>query len=173
MRNTRYFQWLTSLIRDRDYSDYTKLLRLLFEEEFRWDYAIPTDSARADDGIDLRLLYFSDRYDPNVDADEPCNVLEMLVALALRIERDITGEPGFDHPEIWFWQFISNLDLLSETDDDFDENYVINTLGNWMARKFRPDGYGGIFPLKHPPTDQRHAAIWDQMSAYINEVEDL
>lgn len=172
MRNSRYFRWLTKLIESPRYSDYSELLQFLFQEEFRWDFSIPTDSARADDGIDLRLEYFNDSYDPDIDVDENCNVLEMLIAMSIRIERDITGEPGFDHPERWFWQFIDNLELTDETDDYFDENRVINVVGNWMARNIKPDGYGGIFPLKYPPVDQRTAPIWDQMSAYVNEQED-
>lgn len=173
MRNKRYFKWLISIIDDPYYRPYGSLLSFLYDEEFRWDFAIPTDSARADDGIELRALYFSETYDNELDMDEPCSVLEMLIAMSTRIERDITGEPGFDHPEKWFWQMIENLDLLSETDRHFDEHYVTNVVGNWMARNIKPDGYGGVFPLRHPHADQRIVPIWDQMSAYVNEQEGL
>jgi hypothetical protein len=72
----------------------------------------------------------------------------------------------------WFQIFIENLGL-----DRYDDDYVmkrstwpaeriINTFNN---RSYRPNGRGGIFPLKHPQHDQREVELWYQMGAYMTE----
>jgi hypothetical protein len=170
MRKARYFKWLVNKVNAK--SEDVPLLHFLFTEEFWWDPSIPTDSSRAEDGIDLRALYF-DETDEDFDLDEPCTVLEMLIALALRIERDIMGEPGYDYPERWFWTMIKNLGLSDERGGLFSENYCSNVIENWLSRKYDSNGYGGLFPLKYPHSDQRKIPIWDQMSAYLNEMEEV
>jgi len=166
MKDRKYFKWLTDIIADRNYYNYHSLLKCLYETPFFW--TLPLDSSRASDGIELRLSYAVETGE-NVDMDEECSVLEMLVALSIRIETDITGEPGFSYPEKWFWEMLNNLGLLAEDDMEFDLNSAYNILDNWMSRNIRPDGYGGIFPLSRPYADQRNITIWDQMSHYINE----
>lgn len=173
MNRARYFNYLlekVDAIRNAKRSRYKKLLWLLFSEEFRWDYAIYSDSCRAGDALSLRSLYLeSERAVGDTDDDEPCNVLEVLVALSIRIELDLVGEPGNEHPEKWFWEMIDNLGLSGMTDDKFDEMTVINVIGEWMGRGFKKNGDGGLFPLKKPSRDQRKTPIWDQMAEYLNE----
>lgn len=167
MDRTRYFSWLLCKISPT--RGYGKLLSRLYDSEFRWDLTVESDRNRADDGKNLRLLY-SDETGERVDMREPCNILEMLIALSQRIEIDIMGDPGNNHPERWFWEMIKNLGLNTMTDGYYDDYYVGDILGCWMARVYDPrTGIGSLFPLKHTPLNQRKVPIWDQMGAYLNE----
>jgi hypothetical protein len=165
-----YYLYLTDRV-SRGGARYNLLLSYLFETPFRWSYKIPTDANRAKDGQLLRDRYANDTGDYILyeDKRERCNVLEMMVALSIRIEEDITGEPGDDHPERWFWEMIENLGLNKFSDRSFDERRVNDILNKWMLRSFRDNGEGGLFPLKHPLKDQRLVPIWDQMNLYLNE----
>ena len=169
MNKASYFNYLLQKINAP--TSYRRLLELLFNEEFRWDFSIFSDANRADDGLGLRLAYLIDEkdYEDIHEEPEPCNVLEMLVALSIRIETDLMGEPGNDHPERWFWEMIDNLGLAGMTNAAFNEMYVINVIGNWMARNYKKNGEGSLFPLKRPRVDTRKEPIWDQMSDYLNE----
>lgn len=174
MNRGEYYLYLIDRISGRGQARgprHTLLLSYLFDTPFRWSYKIPTDANRAKDGQLLRDRYANETGDYILyeDKKEACNVLEMLVALSIRIEEDITGDPGNDHPEKWFWTMIRNLRLDDVTDRRFDERKVLKILDIWMARGFEPDGKGGLFPLKRPNRDQRLVSIWDQMNYYLNE----
>lgn len=170
MNRQEYFTYLTDRIYEGR-STHTLLLSFLFDTEYRWSFKIPTDANRAKDGIMLRDRYANETGDYLTYSDkaEPCNLLEMLVALCIRIEEDITGEPGNDHPEKWFWEIIKNLGLYGMTDKRFREREAQNIIDIWLRRQYMPDGKGGAFPLSEPAKDQRLVSIWDQMNYYLNE----
>ena len=163
MDKTRYFEFLLSLIPGAD--RYRTICQELFKINFRYDDYHFTDGNRADDGLNLRSYYFVKTRNVSFMGDEPCTVLEMIIALSLRIERDIMGEPGYDHPERWFEDMINNLGLLKLTSPRFIEV----TVDRWLDRRFDSTGQGSLFPLKWYPGDQRDLCIWDQMSFYLNE----
>ena len=80
-----YFGWLSDLVCEERYSDrisYEKLLTFLYNTEFR--YSIPMDRNRASDGINLRRRYSLEVHD-DFHIRKPCSVLEMMIALAIRI----------------------------------------------------------------------------------------
>lgn len=168
-----YFQWLCGIVHadDPDGSFYS-LMRALFEHEFRW--SVDNDSNRAEDGECLR----DDFADQSLYLDYssiggPCNVLEMMVALAGRINQDIMWSPNNDRTIVWFWEMISNLGLDEYDDDHWEEPrsrmMVDFVLDRWLYRWYRPDGVGGIFPLEDPLEDQRDVEIWYQMNTYFLE----
>lgn len=168
-----YFQWLCGIVHadDPDCSFYS-LMRALFEHEFRW--SVDNDGNRAEDGECLRDD-FADQ-SPYLDYSSiggPCNVLEMMVALAGRINQDIMWSPNNDRTVVWFWEMISNLGLDEYDDDHWEEPrsrmMVDFVLDRWLDRRYRPDGIGGIFPLKDPLEDQRDVEIWYQMNTYFLE----
>lgn len=151
-----YFGRLLDLV---EYDGDEYLMKQLHQTYFVW--VIPMDDNRAEDGLELRsrLDYIS---------DEDCSVLEMLIALAERASHQYGGSPLE-----WFGTFLENLDLLQFTDGSvYNEYYVDEILHKWMTRDIQPDGSGGLFPLRHPPQDQRETEIWYQMSAYIIEEMD-
>lgn len=174
MDQQRYFEWLCSKVkadREPEYMHYHCLLSDLFNQEYRWDFAMESDANRADDGINLRRLYFQESGDKITWADRKfsCTILEMLIAMSIRIEMDIMGNPGEDRPERWFWEMLGNLGLMTMTDNNYNPDYVAEVIHKWMARQYGKNGNGGIFPLKKPASDQRAVPIWEQMGAYLVE----
>ena len=171
MNENEYFDWLVGQIGEGHAHRYKMLLSFLYDTSFRWTYKVPTDANRAKDGECLRTRYANETgdYISYEDAKVPCRVLEMLVAMVCRIETDITGEPGNDHPDRWFWEIIKNLGIYHLSDSRFREEEAKRALDIWMDRKFAPDGARGLFPLVHPTRDQRLIPIWDQMNEYLNE----
>jgi hypothetical protein len=169
MNENEYFDWLVDQIGGRH--RFGLLLSYLYDTEFVWTHKAPTDANRAKDGQDLRSRYANETgdYISYKDSKHPCRVLEMMIALSTRIENDIMGEPGNDHPERWFWEMIKNLGLFHLSDSRFDEGTAARVLRKWMDRDISPKGAGGLFPLQHTSRDQRLIPIWDQMNEYLNE----
>lgn len=168
-----YFQWLCGIVHadDPDGSFYS-LMRALFEHEFRW--SVDNDGNRSVDGEGLR----DDFADQSLYLDYssiggPCNVLEMLIALAIRIDDEIMWCPNDDRTVVWFWEMIGNLGLDEYDDENWEEPksraMVDYILDRWLDRRYRPDGIGGIFPMNCPDEDQRSMEIWYQMNRYFLE----
>ena len=170
MNREEYFNYLTDKV-NKGKAAYRFLLAYLFDTPFTWSYKIPTDANRAKDGLLLRDHYANETGDYLLYSDrvEHCNVLEMLVALSIRIEEDIMAEPGSEHPEYWFWEMIRNLGLNAATDRVFNEELVKEAVDIWLSRSYEANGNGGLFPLHHSKKDQRLISIWDQMNLYLTE----
>lgn len=176
--NRQYFKWLCRLVRganDRPKGSFQKLLRALHQAEFY--YILPMDDNRGSDGIDLRYRF---GYENEVDGrevasyldDRPCSVLEMLLALSIRIDEHLLYDPEFgDRPAEWFWRFIRNLGLDAMTDDNYDELKVETAIENFLERKYSKTGAGGsIVYLPDTTKDIRGVDIWCQVMWYINRV---
>ena len=166
-----YYQWLISKVGGETFNNfrYSMLLRFLFHEPFTWDLTIFTDKSREEDGYELRTLY-SEETGKRIDvSDSNCSVLEMLIALSARADRDIMWIPGEDHPERLFWEMLSNAGLLKYDDSSFDAVAVYNIIDNIMRRNYRANGVGGFFPVKHVYRDMRSLPIWEQMNQYLNQ----
>lgn len=160
-----YMYWLLEKMKisQHDLNKYSKLWDLLHNTEFT--YILERDNNRLYDGLDLRS-------DFGVPFDEfiyPCGVLEMLVALSIRMEEDYFGIPGDEHPEELFKIFIENLSLHKFTDKRWNEYEVTKILYDWMDRNFSKDGRGSICPRKKVCRDQRKIEIWDQVIGYFKE----
>lgn len=167
-----YYIWLCDLVNangPEHEGQYSLLLKTLHETEFVW--SIANDDNRAIDGKELRERYADETGQELTERerDIPCSVLEMLIALSFRCERDIMGEPGEDLPDRWFWIMIKNLKLDICTDDCFDRIYVDQQIDLWLMRQYKRNGVGGLFPLLRPDRDQRKVEIWFQLCSYINE----
>jgi hypothetical protein len=168
-----YFNWLYSKVASVDIptpsSTHWKLLKELHSFEFVW--LIPGDDNRAEDGLDLRREFITqsrleeDPYWVNVG----CSVLEMLIALARRIEfiTDLDAEE-------WFWIFMTNLGLdeLSDASKGIARK-VANVLDVFVWRTYQRDGTGGLFPLRNAEHDQRKVELWYEMCAYLVELEEF
>lgn len=166
-----YFQWLCSLVDHDPEKDYSGLLKQLHYIEFseRTAKLIPNDDNRISDGLDLRVQFAKDENVAYSEwMDEPCTVLEMLIALSYRMEDTM----GKDY-DFWFWVMIENLGLEEMSDDRYsdleDSQKIDEVVSNVLNRRYRKDGHGGMFPLKDPDKDQRKVEIWYQMSAYFLE----
>ena len=154
-----YYFWLCDKVGCGDDSD--ALTRYLFDVEYYWTNDL--DRNRALDGLGLRKE-FMDEEDVRGDWDDdnPCSVLEMLVALACRVEDSVLGDPDI----CLFWKMIGNLGLLETGNIDMWDRL----LEGWMDRRISRNGQGGLFPLKGVVVrDQRRADIWEQCMAWLNE----
>ena len=168
----RYFRWLYSQVANVKLKNpsrtYWSLLKLLHMKEFVW--IIPNDDNRLEDGRYLRYEFVNTFELEDVDPDWMnlgCSMLEMLVGLARRLYFED------DSPvDEWFWRILDNLGLREFTDDSNITEHVEdveNIIDNVIWRTYRPNGRGGLFPLKHAPEDQREVELWYQMSEYLLE----
>ena len=162
-----YFDWLYFQVVKN--GSYRKLLSMLHNMEFR--YSVDYDENRAADGVNLRWYYVDDGGDDRILSwKEPCTVLEMLVALAMQME--ITMEdPDVDYSMYhWFWMFMSNLDLINMTDDNYDKTYIYGRVSMFMDRTYDPDGFGNIICIPNIKEDLRDVEIWCQMCWYMDSL---
>ena len=173
----KYFAWLYRKIgavsnRNPDRSHW-QLAKRLYTTKFL--FFVPNDDNRAMDGQDLRMEFLDRRPTENVDKnwiELECSLLEMLIALAARanFETD-TGALGGGVGG-WFWKFMDNVRLSQYTDrvcnekglEDIDK--ILETINN---RTYKPNGRGGLFPLRRPQHDQRNVELWYQLSSYLLE----
>lgn len=175
--NNRYFEWMCRLVSDNRYSKRTsfrKLLRYLHRQTFTWSIAM--DQNRAEDGMDLRYRFGSKfgYSDPLVAVyldDRPCSILEMMIALSIRIEEHIMEDDDIgDRTGQWFWNMIVSLGLGSEIDTRFNERHVEDVITRFLERDYGQDGKGSLFTIEHPTRDMRNVEIWYQMCMYLNEI---
>lgn len=162
-----YFNWLCAKVISRTNPNYTELLRILHSTEFVW--VVLSDRNRAEDGIEQREFFLQEtQLNSNISwFDEPCSVLEMLVALSIRAAFQ-TSEPR----KQWFWELLTNLKLNEYRRVQYeDEITIMYILERFVWRSYDRDGYGGLFPLRSPNDDQRKVEIWYQFSSYITEQE--
>lgn len=163
-----YFDKLCDRVCQGRYEDkisFRRLLRQLHDIEFR--YIIHNDKNRALDGIDLRSRFMDG--DARFMDDDPCSVLEMMIALAIRCEENIMDNPEVgDRTGQWFWGMVVNLGLGSMTDDRYDEEYVDFVINKFLDRDYEPDGEGGLFHIRRCRQDVRDVEIWYQLCWYLD-----
>ena len=168
-----YFDWLCSLIcNDIDKNLYFKVLDSLYHYEFR--YVIEMDSNRAEDGIDLRYQFGDDyNYPRNVikrciDIRE-CSMLEMMIALSIRMENIMDDPDQGNRTARWFWDMIINLGLRDMFGDNFDKYEFNDIMNNLLDRRYEPNGYRSLFFIPKCTSDMRTIEIWYQAMWYLND----
>ena len=169
-----YFDWMMHYIQlegSNAVSRYSKLLRMLFSIEFT--YTIPMDGNRFEDGVELRYRFGDENNIPTqiiasyLD-NVPCSVLEMMIALSMRIDAHIMGDPSIGNQvDHWFWLMIRNLGLEEMTNLNYDEDYISLVIARLLNRAYEPDGQGGLFYVPGCGRDMRTIEIWYQMHAYL------
>ena len=175
--NNAYFDWMYQLVCDDEYSrglSYRKLLSLLHDTDFT--YTIALDGNRYDDGIDLRYRFGNEQgYRDSMIAsyldNRPCSVLEMIIALAIRLEEHIMDDPDIgNRTGQWFWDMIVSLGLGSMDDSKFDKAYAIDVIRRFLNRDYERDGKGGLFTIEHCRYDMRDIEIWYQANWYLDNI---
>lgn len=171
-----YLEWLYDQVVTPKWHDcrtYWFLMRDLYSKEFVW--IVANDDNRVEDGRDLREEFRDSLCADHLDPDWRqlgCSVLEMMVALARRL----SFEDDRMNVVEWFWQMLENL-RIAEFDDPFyssggrSEDVVDHILENLVWRNYKPNGAGGLFPLRTFDEDQTCVEIWYQMNAYLLELE--
>lgn len=163
-----YLEWLYRQVVDdhrKSALSYWTLFRALYKKEFVW--LILNDDNRIEDGLEYRAEFL--RSNDIEGAEEwsslGCSFLEVLLGLSRRLE----FETDLSLRE-WFWHFISVLELDHLHDKTaFPSGAVDGILDRVIWRLYRPDGEGGLFPLKNARQDQRQVELWYQLNAYLIE----
>jgi hypothetical protein len=177
MKN-RYFDFLCSIVGVEHNGN--KFVELLWQLHGMVFYAlVPNDANRGVDGEQLRDKYI-DEVGPQGSSSLPgtgghgqCTVLEMMIALAYRIEFDMSGSQWDRSVAEWFWLLVENLGLTWAEDGSYahDETPVEvgNIVSTMLDRRYKRNGRGGLFPLKTAKMDQRKVELWYQMNYWLNE----
>jgi len=136
---------------------------------------VPNDDNRAMDGMDLRDEFLHQRPTLKIERnwrELDCSMLEMLIALAKRADFETDTGALAGGVGGWFWKFMDNVRLSQYTDavvNDRSLGAIDRTLETINNRTYKPNGRGGLFPLRRPQHDQRNVELWYQLSAYLLE----
>lgn len=163
----RYMEWLMDLI-GFYFGEYEMLIETLHNTEFV--DVDPRDGCRVDDGLMLRGDFLQERrLPPYIFDDIPCGILEMLVAFAIRIDREWVGTPGEDGAKDVFYRFLVNLKLKKYTDLRYNDAEVDEILEKFVAKNYDKNGRGCLFPRKNMTEFDRGSSLWSQMVAYVSD----
>lgn len=176
-----YFNWLKNKVAKDKFSSKISFDKLLFRLHcvpFKW--TIERDENRANDGIALRWRYACDdenrSYEERMRIDDllssnPCSILEMMIALAIRCEEQIMDNPKYgDRTGQWFWGMIISLGLGNMDNRNFDIKYVNDILENFIHHRYDPTGKGGLFTVRDTRYDMRRMEIWRQLCLYLDNI---
>ena len=174
----QYFDWIYELVcgTTDDRGSYMRLLRTLHDIPFEWD--IPMDANRNADGVNLRYIFGDELQIPDyvianyLDRSSQASVLEVMAALALRMENDNLHDDAYgDRTSVWFSEMLDSLDIAWADDDNFDRESVEIAIDIFLRRKYDRYGHGGLFVVNLPATHMRNVELWYQMCWWINEHE--
>lgn len=166
-----YFNWLCNLVRPASGS-YELLLGYL--DRINFNYSIPMDGNREEDGINLRYRFGKEcGYDDVTICscldNRPCSILEMMVALSLRCENIMEDLDIGMQVSRWFEIMLENLHLIWANDTRFIPEKVKECIDKFENRTYSRNGDGGLFKVDDPTVDMRILEIWSQMCVYLNE----
>lgn len=173
-----YFSWLyETMCGGRNLIDtYYDLFRALYNTDFK--SFIEMDTNREEDGKELRYRFINSTSEYSriysIDEieyalDKPCSVLEMMVALAIRIEENIMSDPSYgNRTQQWFWNMIANLGLHGMQDGAFDYEIFKRIMTIFIERRYTYDGKGSLFYVRNCPEDMRNLEIWNQVHIYLD-----
>ena len=172
-----YYDWLVGIVWNKDNYNgpsYNRFFSFLFNAKFF--PIMDMDNSRVNDAIEFRYT-FADHYhipyaaiasDLNTEVGT-CNMLEMMVALATRMENHIMSDEAYgDRTAQWFWQMALSLGFENVDDTVFDESRAAQIIDIFNNRQYAPNGKGGLFTVENSVTDMRTLDIWYQMQFWIN-----
>lgn len=173
--NDAYFDWMYDKVHRRRFPSsisHRKLFTQLHNIPFR--YYTFMDGARANEGVDLRYRFSYERPefgDAERFIEGPCSVLEMIFALAIRMEEQIMDNPKLgDRTAHWFWMMLNNIGLGAMDDDHYDRREVDMLVDRFLDREYEPNGKGGLFVLKRCDKDLTTVDIWSQMCWFLGSI---
>ncbi len=173
MLEHEYYKWLCRFVMTSRRRCYRILMRYLYQTPFV--VVVDMDDNRYADGLELRSTFadeygYSDEDIKHAMGDDPCNILEVMLALAIRCENNIMEDTSVgDRTDKWFWMMIDNSYLGTLTDDAFDAKKADAIIHRIIYRTYEPNGLGGLFRLKYPPEDLRTVELWYQLNWYLTE----
>lgn len=169
-----YILWLMAFVSEENewQNRYSTLIHHLFNRPYT--YSIVLDKNREADGLNLRSLYAAEMGCPEREMatyiNGTCSVLEMLIALSVRIENSIMEDMTVGpKPGIWFWTMLTNLDLDSQTDENFDNIYVSYILDDFLDGRYS-NTKGGIVKINNTTRKINRVDLWTQVNWYLCEL---
>lgn len=172
-----YYRYLYQMVRGDDSlsakSKWQMTLSHLFQTPFRYSY-IPMDGNRLEDGLRLRDRFGEEngysQHQLTLLNGYECSVLEVMIALALRMEEETMASSEFgDRTNQWFWYMIISLGLSGMTDDNYNVDEVDFIVNRFLDREYEPNGAGSLFYVPNTKKDFRRIEIWYQMCEYLNQ----
>lgn len=168
----KYFNWLESLAMgsNTNYHELCEYLHsIIFVPLMEYDYN------RVDDGVELRygFGYENDISQVIVSCEldhEPCSVLEMMVALAMKMDNIVTSNEGNMISE-WVMVMFKSLHLDDFTDGNFNENEAAEIIDIFLEREYDRYGDGGLFYIPDAKEDMRKIEIWEQAMWFLSSHE--
>lgn len=170
----KYLSWIFDLVGGTVGAyGHSKMLYALYNTPFK--VVIPMDDNRASDGVNLRYRFAVDTDIPygavtSVLDCKDCSVLEMIAALALRIEEDYMSNGENSQVPMWFWSMLDSLGLYDQSNDNYDEVYVSNVIKIFNDRKYKSNGKGGLFISSRKNIDMREMEIWKQAMLWMDDI---
>jgi hypothetical protein len=161
-----YFEWLKGQIYIASAThQFDGLLKTLHRKEFVW--LIPNDDNRVAEGLMLRGEYSGNSQHNFL---EGVSVLEVMVALSRRMAFILSR-----NADECAWILIENLGLGRMVDPltRRKQRKIEEAVDTLVWRTYDENGRGGFFPLEVPKEDQTKVEVWYQMSAWINETQEI
>lgn len=105
------------------------------------------------------------------DTPLSASILEVMVSLAMRCEKEIMHEPRLgDRTHLWFWMMFQSLGFDQMYDENYNAAYVTDVITKLNSRKYKKNGEGGLFTVHtHPEVDMRKIELWYQMQLALRE----
>lgn len=167
-----YYEWLKDLIPELKIA-YGDLIQILYDTPFRAIFE--SDNDRMSDGMSLRNRYtqanrMSNALNLLLREAHPCSVLEVMLALALRIEEEYLGAYSDEHPVgQWFNYMLHSLGIAHMIDPFFETEIASEVIDKFLNHNYRPDGFGSLFWIINTKEDMRQLDLWHQAMLWINE----
>lgn len=171
-----YLNWLKEWM-DPD-GAYDILLTHLYSEEFIW--TVDRDINRAEDGCILRTRFEDESGMVCKESyiEWPCSVLEMLVALAIRIDDQILYDISEgERVQKWFWEMLGIMGLAKYDDEKWRRhpqatvNAFTDILDKMLYREYDDNGKGGLAYSDGDP-EWKKLEIWVQINRYFGSKYD-
>lgn len=141
-----YFEWLINFVcTPEEIQKYSLLLLELHDFEF-----VPL--VELDGNLVDNCLSMRDRFLGKNDyiMDFPVSILEILVYISVEIEDTLmTNSKYGDRTGLWFWSMIDSLGLIKYDNLRYDEPKIDGILQNFVDRKWKKNGKGGLFTFKN------------------------
>lgn len=171
-----YVDWLKNIVSDDGYypdwdRSFIKLLNCLWEIPWEGNAKyIGSDRDREQDGYDLRVQYETEICESSgpklADIYGSVKVLEVLVAISLRMYDFMLDTNIYNSPSRWFWEIIGNSYLDVMNDDSYEDRggdeAVENVVYSILKKEEGPlRGWFGS-------PNWRTMEIWYQMHEYLS-----
>ena len=168
LNSKSYEDYLLNIVcTPKDKYKYSRMLHELYLTPYH--SSIRLDQSRITDGLDMREAFLDEcGFAGHRTFPVQCTVLEVLVAMCLRCERDIMCEPNRDKTARWFWDMMYFSNLADYPDNTFNREAVRDILDGILKHAYTRNGYGGFFYIPESNENMRKMDLWSQMMHYID-----